>query len=131
MKPIIATGKRKTAIAKATLREGKGRVRVNHVLLDVYEPVMQRLRIKEPLIIAGATANKIDIDITMTGGGVSGQSEAARLAIARALSEYDKKLEDQFEAYDRQLLIADVRRKESAKPNSHSAARSKRQKSYR
>ena len=132
MKPITASGKRKQAIAKATLKEGKGRVRVNNIPLDLYQPAMQQLRIREPLIIAGdEIVKKIDIDVKMFGGGVAGQSEAARLAIARALVEYDDKLECPFEEYDRQLLVADVRRKEPAKPNSHGAARSKVQKSYR
>jgi ribosomal protein S9 len=53
------------------------------------------------------------------------------LAIARALVEKDKKLKEVFLDYDRQLLVADVRQKESAKPNSHGKARAKRQKSYR
>ncbi len=131
MKPIVAAGKRKTAIAKATLKEGKGKVRINKVLLDSYEPTMLQLKIKEPLMIAGPIANKVDIDVTINGGGVSGQADAARLAIGRVLAEYDKKLEDPLEDYDRQLLVADVRRKEPGKPNSHGNARAKRQKSYR
>jgi small subunit ribosomal protein S9 len=75
--------------------------------------------------------NKLDIDVNVMGGGVAGQAEAARLAIARALVEYDDKLEDPFEQYDRQLLVADVRRKESSKPNCRGQARAKKQKSYR
>ena len=132
MKPINTSGKRKTAVARATLREGKGRIRINSALLDNYQPEMQQLRIREPLIIAGShVIGKVDIDVNVFGGGFASQSEAVRLAIARALSIYDSKLEDVFEDYDRQLIVADVRRKESAKPNSHGAARAKRQKSYR
>jgi small subunit ribosomal protein S9 len=131
MKTILTTGKRKSAVATASLTEGKGMIRINGKPLDLYQPEMQKLRIKEPLILAGNIIDKIDLSISTKGGGVAGQSEAIRLAIARALVEYDDKLEDTFIDYDRQLLVADVRRKESAKPNSHGAARSKVQKSYR
>ena len=132
MKPINTTGKRKQAIARATLKEGKGRIRINHTPLEFYHPEMNQLKIREPLIIAGdAIIKKIDIDVSVKGGGVAGQAEASRLAIARALIEYDNKLEEPFQEYDRQLLVADIRRKETAKPNSHGAARSKVQKSYR
>jgi small subunit ribosomal protein S9 len=132
MKPILTTGKRKQAIAKAVLREGKGRIRINHTPLEFYKPEMCQLKIREPLIIAGDhIISKVDIDINASGGGVAGQAEAARLAIARALVEFDSKLEDPFQEYDRQLLVADIRRKEPSKPNSHGAARSKVQKSYR
>jgi len=92
---------------------------------------MLRLKIKEPLLIAGEIANKVDIEVTVNGGGVSSQAEAARLAIARCLINYSKKLEKVFLNYDRHLIVADVRRKEASKPNRHGQARAKRQKSYR
>ena len=74
-----------------------------------------------------------DIDIDVTGGGISSQAEASRLAIAKAMVEYGKgeKLKEIFLGYDRNLLVADVRRKEAAKPNRHGQARAKVQKSYR
>ena len=59
-----------------------------------------------------------------------GQADAARLAIAKALAEHDEKLKSVFLEYDRQLLVADIRRHETNKPNK-SAPRDKRQKSYR
>ena len=67
------------------------------------------------------------------GGGISSQADASRLAIAKGLVEFSKndKLKEDFLNYDRNLLVADVRRKESAKPNRHGQARAKRQKSYR
>ena len=87
----------------------------------------------EPLILAGDIVNKVDIDINVFGGGVNSQAEASRLAIAKALVEHTKseKLKETFLKYDRNLLVADVRRKESAKPNCHGQSRAKRQKSYR
>jgi len=133
MKPIITSGKRKRAIARAILKEGKGRIRINKRLLDYYEPKMYRLKLREPLILAGDTVNKVDIDVNVIGGGIASQAEAARLAIARALVEYTKseRLKEKYLKYDRQLLVADIRRKEPAKPNRRGQARAKKQKSYR
>jgi len=130
-KTILTSGKRKSAIARAKLVAGTGSVTINKQNIDHFEPKIARLKIQEPLILAGSLAQKIDIDVNMVGGGFMGQVQAARLAIARALVEKDKKLKEVFLDYDRQLLVADVRQKESAKPNSHGKARSKRQKSYR
>lgn len=133
MKTIHVSGKRKRAIARVTLRQGKGRVRINHKLLDIHESKLARLKLREPLLLAGDVANKVDIDINVFGGGINSQAEASRLAIAKALVEYTKseRLKETFLKYDRNLLVADVRRKEPSKPNRHGQARSKRQKSYR
>lgn len=127
---IHVSGTRKRAIARASLREGKGKVKINGTFLDNFGNNILRLRIKEPLVLAGDVTKKIDINVAVHGGGIHGQADAARLAIARALVEYDKKLKRIFDEYDRLLLVADVRRKEVCKPNI-SKARAKRQKSYR
>ncbi len=133
MTAIVTSGKRKRAIARATIKIGKGRVRINHRSLESYSPETARMRIQEPLIIAGDVINKVDIDVNVNGGGWSSQAEAARLAIAIALVEHTKseELKRRYLDYDRQLLVADTRRKETRKPGTHSKARAKRQKSYR
>jgi len=133
MKIIHASGKRKSAIARATLRQGNGLVRVNSIPLDFVHPKMSRLKLREPLILAGDAAGKVDIDVDVSGGGVTSQAEASRLAIAKALLNFSKsdKLKEVFLNYDRNLLVADVRFKEIAKPNRHGQARAKVQKSYR
>ena len=133
MKNINTSGKRKRAIARATLRQGNGFVRINHIPIDFIEPKMSRLKLREPLILAGDAANKVDIDVHVIGGGITSQAEASRLAIAKALVDFTKsdKLKETFLNYDRNLLVADVRRKEPAKPNRHGQARAKVQKSYR
>ena len=130
---IITSGKRKMAIARAISRPGSGIIKINHVLIDLIEPKMSRLKLREPLILAGDAANKVDINVSVAGGGITSQAEASRLAIAKALVEFSKsdKLKQTFLEYDRNLLVADVRRKESAKPNRHGQARSHVQKSYR
>lgn len=131
MKSIITTGKRKTSIARATLKNGSGKVIVNNKDIAILEPTIARLKLQEPLILAGDMVNKVDIAVKVIGGGFMSQTIAARLAIGRALVEKYPKLKEPFLDYDRQLLVADVRRKEAVKPNSHGSARSKRQKSYR
>lgn len=131
MKSIVTTGKRKAAVARATLKAGSGKVTVNNVSLAAFEPAIARLKLQEPLILAGKEAAKLDVSVNVNGGGFMSQTIAGRLAIARALVEKHPKLKEVFLDYDRQLLVADIRRKESSKPNSHGSARSKRQKSYR
>ncbi|MEK6934404.1 MAG: 30S ribosomal protein S9 [Nanoarchaeota archaeon] len=131
MKKIIhATGFRKTAVARATLTEGKGIVRINSVLLDNYSTELYRQKISEPLILAQDAPKKVNISVNVNGGGQMSQAEASRLAIARALAQLQPSLKKTFLGYDRQLLVADVRRKEAYKPND-SKARAKRTKSYR
>ncbi|MBU0979564.1 MAG: 30S ribosomal protein S9 [Nanoarchaeota archaeon] len=131
MNLIHVSGKRKKAVARATLKPGNGTVRVNKKLLDIIMPPLARLKMREPLILAGSAADKVNISVNVHGGGSMSQAEAARLAIAKALAMHDKKLRPVFLEYDRNMLVADVRRKEPKKPNSHGKARSKTQKSYR
>ena len=132
MKSIIISGKRKRAIARATLKQGTGKVRINRKLLDNFTPKLARMKIREPLLIAGDVINKIDITVNVKGGGIISQADAARLVIVKSIVKWfnDSKLEEKYLTYDRQLLVADVRRKEPRKPND-SKARAKRQKSYR
>ena len=131
-KVVHVSGSRKRAIARATLKEGKGIIRINSYLLNNHKPELARDRIMEPLIIAGDIAGKVNINIDVKGGGWRAQSDAVRLAISRALSKYsgNKILEKSFLDYDRNLIVADIRRKEQRKPND-SKARAKRTKSYR
>ena len=130
---IHVSGKRKTAIARATIREGKGIIRINGIPIEAYSQEVARLRLKEPLLLAGELASKIDADITVRGGGWHAQAEAARLALARAMVKFfkSKELEKLFSDYDKSLLVADTRRKEPKKFGRHSRARARRQTSYR
>ena len=133
MKPILTSGKRKSAIARAVINQGSGIIRINNKLISSYQPKLMQMKIMEPLMLAEHHANNVDISVNIKGGGIMSQAEAARLAIAKALVEFtkDKKLEKEFLEYDRHMLIADVRRKEQRKPNRHGKARAKTQKSYR
>jgi len=130
-KIITVSGKRKKAIARATLREGKGIVKINNTPISLISSQMVKLKIYEPLLLADEMASKVDIDLNISGGGVVSQADAARLAIARGLVEMNPKLKKVFLDYDRTLLVADVRQRESRKPNTRGKARQKVQKSYR
>ncbi len=131
---INSNGKRKTAKARATLKEGgSGRLRINKKPLSSWTRTT-KLRIQEPIKIAGDLAEEVDIDVNVRGGGIQSQAEAVRMAIARALVEHsdDKKLKDKYLEYDRHLLVEDYRRTETRKPSQSSkGARHKQQKSYR
>jgi len=133
MKKIVKSGKRKTAIARAILIEGSGKISVNkkdYKTLHMFD----MLKIKEPIKIAEEILGKInfDVSINVKGGGEKSQIEAARLALAKAIVEFSKseELTKAFLSYDRNLLIADVRRKEAYKPGD-SKARKMRQSSKR
>lgn len=131
--PINTIGRRKTAKARATLREGEGEIRVNKKPLSRYSE-MEQLRIKEPLRLAADLSDTVDINVNVNGGGKMGQAEAARMAIARALVEYadGEELKEKMLDYDRYLLVEDFRRTETRKPSQSSkGARHKTQKSYR
>ncbi|MFH1823568.1 MAG: 30S ribosomal protein S9 [archaeon] len=132
---ITVSGKRKTSIAKATIKPGSGKVTINNKPINLFTET-QRLLLEEPLILTRdllkEEANKVDISVAVTGGGTESRVEASRLAIARAIIAHFNKpeLRESFLNYDRNLLVADTRRKETCKPND-SKARAKRQKSYR
>ncbi len=130
---FVISGKRKTAVARASVFDGEGLVSYNgldHSSL----PFFHRLALNEPMKIAHEIVGpiKINVVIRAVGGGKEGQIQAARLALAKALVQSTKSadLRKAFIKYDRNLLVADTRRKEVYKPGD-SKARAKRQKSYR
>jgi small subunit ribosomal protein S9 len=131
-KVVNTSGKRKTAVARASAVKGTGKVRINRVPIDIWEPKLARMKMEEPIFIAGKKAEKLDIQVSVSGGGIYGQADAARTAIARAILDYteDAELKEQYLAYDRTLLVNDIRVKEAKKPLGR-GARKKRQKSYR
>lgn len=132
-KVLVVSGKRKTAISRAVVRPGNGKVRVNRVPIEIYEPMIAREKIMEPLLQAGDSIWKqLDIDIKVWGGGYVGQAEAARMALANGLLKWTKSthLRTVFAEYDRTMIAGDARRKETKKFGG-SGARAKEQKSYR
>lgn len=131
-KVVNSSGKRKTAVARASVQKGNGLVRINKKPVELYEPEIARWKILEPLKIAGGHMDKININVNVKGGGFMSQASAARTAIAKGLVEFtgDPSLKIAFLDHDRSLLVSDSRRKEPKKPLGR-GARKRRQKSYR
>ena len=121
-KAIIFIGKRKKAIARATIKKGTGKITINSRPLESFPRYIQ-MRIKEPVVIAEAE-NNFNIDINAKGGGQWGQADASRTAIANALISWFKEKKDlkkRYLHYDRSLVISDKRRTEPHKPSRSSA----------
>ena len=130
---LTISGKRKTAIAKATIKAGKGVVTINKILYTSLSD-FHRLSIREPIDITNEVIGdfKFDINVNVKGGGKESQIEASRLAIGKALVAFTKStdLKKAMSDYDKNMLVADVRRKEPNKPGD-SKARARRQSSKR
>jgi len=131
-KVVNASGKRKTAVARATVQKGTGLIRINKKPVELYEPEIARWKILEPIKIADKHIGNVNIDVNVNGGGFMSQASAVRTAIAKGLVDFtgDPSLKIAFLDHDRSLLVSDSRRKESKKPLGR-GARKKRQKSYR
>ncbi len=132
-KMLVVSGKRKTAVAKAKIKNGKGVVTYNGLPYQKLRN-LHMLILSEPIEIYKKSIGdlKYDIEISVKGGGTEGQIQAARLAIAKALVKVtgSDELKKAIVAYDRNMLVADIRRKETRKPGD-SKARARRQTSYR
>ncbi len=127
------SGKKKTAIARATVRDGTGKVRINAQPVELVEPELSRLKMLEPFrVVDRNVRDDIDIDVSVEGGGTVGQADAVRTAVARGLVEHsnDAELRDAYREFDRSLLVNDVRQRESKKWGGP-GARARYQKSYR
>jgi small subunit ribosomal protein S9 len=131
-KIVIVSGKRKSAVARATATNGNGKVLINGVPLEILQPSVARMKIQEPILVLGNEfSNKVDMDVKIEGGGFMAQAEAARVVVSNALSEFlGDSVRRKFLEYDRRMLVDDPRRTEPKKFGGHSARRRK-QKSYR
>lgn len=132
-KVLVISGKRKTATARAVVKSGIGRIRINRIPLEIYEPEIAREKIMEPLMQAGNDVlSQLDVDVKVSGGGYMGQAEASRMVIANALLKWTKssRLRRVFVEYDRTMVVGDPRRKEPKKFGGP-GARARDQKSYR
>eukprot|EP01063_Lacrimia_lanifica_P000799 TRINITY_DN103_c0_g1_i1.p1 TRINITY_DN103_c0_g1~~TRINITY_DN103_c0_g1_i1.p1 ORF type:complete len:148 (+),score=73.64 TRINITY_DN103_c0_g1_i1:32-475(+) len=137
---IQTYGKKKHAIAVVTCQTGRGMIRVNGIPLANVMPEGLRIKLQEPLMLAGKKAfNKLDFRIRVRGGGHTSQVFAIRQALAKAVVSYHQKfvdeptkqaIKDAYMAHDRTLLVADPRRAEMKKYGG-SGARSRFAKSYR
>lgn len=101
VKSINTSGKRKTAIARATLQPGKGIIRVNSVPLESYGNELVRMKISEPIVLTPNMLDGVDVSIDVQGGGVMGQAEAVRTALARGILKWtnDPRIKDTYLSY--------------------------------
>jgi len=128
---MIVKAKKKNAIARAVIRKGKGTIKINGMNIHAYARGYVKELLLEPVRLAGEVVKEFNIDINVKGSGFMSQAVAVRSCIAKALVKAKgKKLKDTFVAYDRTLLVDDVRRVESKKPLGRKA-RKKKQKSKR
>ena len=112
--PLVqTTGRRKRSVARVRVRTGAGTITVNGRTVEEYFPsAVHRMEFTEPLRLT-STDEVYDIDVTLTGGGPSGQSGALRLGIARALVELDADMREPLKRAG--FLRRDPRKKESKK----------------
>lgn len=111
---IQTVGRRKTSTARVMIRPGKGEWKVNGRTLDNYFPrETHRIRIEEPLRAAGV-AGQFDIIVRVNGGGLTGQADAVRMGLARALVEHDEEVRPAMR--EKGLLTRDPRKVERKKP---------------
>ncbi len=130
---VFSTGKRRKAVARASIRPGTGSVTLNSTPIDMIENKTVRLLVKEPLLLVGDAWKKFNIRATAKGGGIVGQAQAARQAIAKALADsLGKEARKIFMDYDRNMLVYDPRRTEPHKsPRSSQGPRRYKQRSKR
>jgi small subunit ribosomal protein S9 len=134
VKFVQSSGKRKKAIARAVLKyPAKGQIKINNVPLPLYEPEIARYRIQEVIEVAKhPKLEKCDIKVNVISGGIMGQTDACRIAIAKVINKFigTKAIERVFRDYDSTLLSGDSRRTEPKKFGGRKA-RKRRQKSFR
>ncbi len=113
-KPLVqATGRRKSSVARVRLHEGSGRIVINDRSLEDFFPTMaQRIRVLEPLRV-GEVEGRYDVYASVNGGGTTGQADALRLGIARAIVELIPELRPELKGSG--LLTRDARRVERKK----------------
>mmetsp|Transcript_4902 Transcript_4902/g.17012 ORF Transcript_4902/g.17012 Transcript_4902/m.17012 type:complete len:141 (-) Transcript_4902:143-565(-) len=140
MESVQTFGRKKTAVAVAHVKTGRGLIKLNGTPIELLEPEMLRYKVCEPVLLLGrARFANVDIRIRVQGGGHVSQIYAIRQAIAKGIVAYYQKyvdeqakteLKDILLAYDRTLLVADPRRCEPKKFGGR-GARARYQKSYR
>ncbi len=121
MEIINTIGRRKTSVARIYMQAGKGEISVNNRAIEVYFPFdLHQIVVKQPLALVGVDG-AYDIKINVDGGGIKGQAEAARMAIARALCEIDE--EHRGALKKEGFLTRDSRMVERKKPGRRKARR--------
>lgn len=139
-KLVQTFGRKKNAVAVASVREGKGVMRINGSPIELLEPQALRIKVMEPILLLGLKRfQNLDIRVRVRGSGYVAQIYAIRQAISKGVVAYNQKYVNESEKrkiketllqYDRTLLVADPRRCEPKKYGGP-GARARIQKSYR
>jgi small subunit ribosomal protein S9 len=117
----LGTGRRKSSVARVRIRPGSGKIAINRRDLENYFPLPKDRNDVMASLNATGKALEVDVIVKVHGGGVSGQSGAILLGIARALKNYDATTEEALR--ENGLLTRDSRMKERKKPGLHGARR--------
>ncbi len=118
---INTIGRRKTSVARIYMTPGNGKITVNNKAIEVYFPFdLHQIVVRQPLTLVGVEGN-YDVNINVDGGGIKGQAEAARMAISRALCEFDA--EHRGPLKKEGFLTRDPRMVERKKPGRRKARR--------
>ncbi|MDA7979794.1 MAG: 30S ribosomal protein S9 [Pirellulales bacterium] len=117
----LGTGRRKTSVARVRIRPGTGKILINKRELDEFFPIQQHQNAVMAALKASEEEGKVDVVIRVHGGGMTGQADAIKLGIARALRKFN---EEHYEVLkENQLLTRDARKKERKKYGLHGARR--------
>ncbi|KAJ8498548.1 hypothetical protein OPV22_009100 [Ensete ventricosum] len=140
LESVQCFGRKKTAVAVAHCKRGRGLIRVNGVPIELVKPEILRLKAFEPVLLLGRQRfMDVDLRIRVRGGGKTSQIYAIRQSVAKAIvafnqkyvdEQFKKEIKDILVRYDRTLLVADPRRCEPKKFGGR-GARARFQKSYR
>ena len=114
METVNAIGRRKSAIARVYISEGKGKITINDRAFEEYFPLQQTQNIIQQPINLAEASNKYDIVVNLKGGGTTGQAEALRLALARAMVKIKPESKEALKAF--KLMTRDSREVERKKP---------------
>jgi small subunit ribosomal protein S9 len=117
----LGTGRRKSSVARVRIRDGQGKIMVNRRPIEEYFVNDQDRAAVTACLDAAELSGKIDVFVRVSGGGLTGQSGAVRMGLARALVSYDESLHDTLR--DGGFLTRDSRMKERKKPGLRGARR--------
>jgi len=126
----VFVGRRKTAVARVTVRPGAGRILINNQPIEYFGNEFARVKMLTPLYFDEKFWRKHDFDVRVNGGGIMAMADAVSFALAKAVAANNPKAAEMIKEYNRYLLAGDPRQAEPKKPNRRSARRFK-QKSYR
>lgn len=117
----LGTGRRKASVARVRVQAGSGTIKINNREMTEYFPLYQHRNAVLAPLVQTEKQGEVDVHVRVHGGGITGQADACKLGIARALKQFDPELEETLR--DSDLLTRDSRRVERKKPGRRGARR--------